>query len=260
LFDLTTPFGWAGLAGTTFGAALLYAVSGFGFALLAVPLYLLIVDPALAVQFAIIVSTALAIAVVPGLRRTVAPALLLRLSVGNLAGLPIGLFSFRYADPLLVRLGGASYDPRVCTDHGGRSTARRAILAASPSVTEPRSLRWGRCRDRDRTDRDGRTAGADLSAAGWHGGANRARDPSRILALSYGATLAAPAATIGIPRPTWIAAGMLVPFALLGGDAGRPIGDRLGTEGFALLAIGLLTAAGLYTVAGASIGLVTRQP
>jgi len=79
-------------------------------------------------------------------------------------------------------------------------------------------------------------------------------------ALSYGATLAAPAATIGIPRPTWIAAGMLVPFALLGGDAGRPIGDRLGTEGFALLAIGLLTAAGLYTVAGASIGLVTRQP
>jgi len=153
LFDLTTPFGWAGLAGTTFGAALLYAVSGFGFALLAVPLYLLIVDPALAVQFAIIVSTALAIAVVPGLRRTVAPALLLRLSVGNLAGLPIGLFSFRYADPLLVRLGGASYDPRVCTDHGGRSTARRAILAASPSVTEPRSLRWGRCRDRDRTDR-----------------------------------------------------------------------------------------------------------
>ena len=61
MFDLTTPFGWAGLAGTTFGAALLYAVSGFGFALLAVPLYLLIVDPALAIQFAIIVSTALAI-------------------------------------------------------------------------------------------------------------------------------------------------------------------------------------------------------
>jgi len=53
---------------------------------------------------------------------------------------------------------------------------------------------------------------------------------------------------------------MLVPFALLSGDARRPIGDRLGTEGFALLAIGLLTAAGLYTVAGASIGLVTRQP
>ena len=41
-----TLFGWAGLAGTTFAAALLQAVSGFGFAVLAVPLYLLLVDPA----------------------------------------------------------------------------------------------------------------------------------------------------------------------------------------------------------------------
>jgi uncharacterized membrane protein YfcA len=105
LFDLTTLFGGAGLAGTTFAAALLYAVSGFGFAVLAVPLYLLLVEPALAIQLAIILSTALSIAVVPGLRRTVAPALLLRLCAGSLAGLPIGLFSFRYADPLLVRLG-----------------------------------------------------------------------------------------------------------------------------------------------------------
>jgi uncharacterized membrane protein YfcA len=99
-----TLFGWAGLAGTTFAAALLQAVSGFGFAVLAVPLYLLLVDPAQAVQLAIILSTALSFAVVSGLRRTVAPALLLRLSAVSLAGLPIGLFAFRYADRLLVRL------------------------------------------------------------------------------------------------------------------------------------------------------------
>jgi uncharacterized protein len=98
-----TLFGWAGLAGTTFAAALLQAVSGFGFAVLAVPLYLLLVDPAQAVQLAIILSTALSFAVVPGLRRTIVPALLLRLGAGSLAGLPIGLFSFRHADRLLVR-------------------------------------------------------------------------------------------------------------------------------------------------------------
>src|SRR5947207_14363903 len=100
-----TLFGWAGLAGTTFAAALLQAVSGFGFALLAVPLYLLLIDPAQAVQLAIILSTALSFTVLPGLRRTIAPELLLRLTVGSLAGLPIGLFAFRYADPLLVRVG-----------------------------------------------------------------------------------------------------------------------------------------------------------
>jgi uncharacterized protein len=98
-----TLFGWAGLAGTTFAAALLQAVSGFGFAVLAIPLYLLLVTPAQAVQLAIILSTALSFAVVPGLGRIIAPALLLRLSAGSLAGLPIGLFSFRHADRLLVR-------------------------------------------------------------------------------------------------------------------------------------------------------------
>ena len=36
-------------------------------------------------------------------------------------------------------------------------------------------------------------------------------------ALSYGATLASHAATVGIPSPTWVGAGTLAPFALLGG-------------------------------------------
>jgi uncharacterized membrane protein YfcA len=79
-------------------------------------------------------------------------------------------------------------------------------------------------------------------------------------APSYGATLASHAATVGIPGPTWVAAGVLAPFALLGGLVGRPIGDRLGSDGFALLTIALLTAAGLYTVAGAGVGLLIRQP
>ena len=79
-----TLFGWAGLTGTTFVAALLQAISGFGFAVLAVPLYLLFVNPAQAVQLAIILSTVrLSLAVVSELRRTVDPALLLRLSAGS---------------------------------------------------------------------------------------------------------------------------------------------------------------------------------
>src|SRR6516164_1900881 len=74
-------------------------------------------------------------------------------------------------------------------------------------------------------------------------------------ALSYGATLISHAVTIGIPGPTWIAAGILVPFAFLGGLAGRPIGDRLGAKGFRLLAIALLAAAGLYRSPARSLAL-----
>src|SRR5271169_131986 len=255
-----TLFGWAGLAGTTFVAALLQAVSGFGFAVLAVPLYLLLLDPAQAVQLAIILSTVLSFAVVAGLRRTIAPGLLLRLGAGSLAGLPIGLLSFHYADTLLVRFG-----------------AGVTILAFAVMMAGFRR-RGGRpwapfARTQSRDLAAGAMAGAATALVGMAGPpvliylllAGTAAQTVRatllaFFALSYGATVVSHAATVGIPGCTWVAAGILAPFALLGGLAGRPIGDRLGSDGFALLAIALLTVAGLYTVAAASVSLVARQP
>ena len=76
-------------------------------------------------------------------------------------------------------------------------------------------------------------------------------------ALSYGVTLASHAATIGIPAPTWLAAGILLPFAFFGGLAGRPIGDRLGAEAFATLATALLGVAGAYTLVAAAVAFAT---
>ena len=76
-------------------------------------------------------------------------------------------------------------------------------------------------------------------------------------ALSYGVILAPHAATIGIPAPTWLAAGILLPFAFFGGLAGRPIGDRLGAEAFAILATALLAVAGAYTLGAAAVALAT---
>jgi hypothetical protein len=55
------------LAATTFASALLYTISGFGFAVLAAPLFLLFLDPARAIQLVIIISTALSIIVLRGL-------------------------------------------------------------------------------------------------------------------------------------------------------------------------------------------------
>ena len=91
------------LAATTFGSALLYAISGFGFAVLAAPPFLLFLDPARAIELVIIISTVLSIVVLRGLLPAIAPWLLLRLALGGLVGLPLGLVAFRYADPILVR-------------------------------------------------------------------------------------------------------------------------------------------------------------
>src|SRR6202030_3644534 len=190
-----------------------------------------------------------------GLRRTVAAALLLRLSAGSLAGLPIGLFSFRYADRLLVRLGA-----------GATILAFAVMMAGFRFRGGQPWAPFARTQTGDLAA--GAVAGVATALVGMAGPpvliylllAGTAAQTVRatllaFFALSYGATVASHAATVGIPGLTWVAAGILAPFALLGGFAGRPIGDRLGSDRFAILAIALLTAAGLYTVGAAAVAI-----
>ena len=250
------------LAATTFGSALLYAISGFGFAVLAAPLFLLFLDPAPAIQLVIIISTVLSIVVLRGLLPAIAPWLLLRLALGSLVGLPVGLVAFRYADPVLVRAAA------------GAMISGFAMLMA---VSRRRSGRPGQGKHwTGFTTSPGRDLAAGVvsgfasALVGQPGppiliylllaGAAAKTVRATLLAffaLSYGVTLASHAATIGIPASTWLAAGMLIPFAFFGGLAGRPIGDRLGAEAFALLAIALLAVAGSYTLGAAAITLAS---
>jgi uncharacterized membrane protein YfcA len=250
------------LAATTFGSALLYAISGFGFAVLAAPLFLLFLDPARAVQLVIIISTVLSIVVLRGLLSAIAPWLMLRLALGSLVGVPLGLVAFRYADPILVRAAA------------GAMIFGFAILMA---VSRRRSGQPGQGKH---WTAFAMSPGLDLAAGAVSGIAGAlvgqpgppvliylllagtaARTVRATLlaffALSYGVTLASHAATIGISAPTWLAAGILIPFAFLGGLAGRPIGDRLGAEAFAKLAIALLAMAGAYTLGAAAVAFAT---
>jgi len=250
------------LAATTFGSALLYSISGFGFAVLAAPLFLLFLDPARAIQLIIIISTVLSIVVLRGLLPAIAPWLLLRLALGSLVGLPLGLIAFRYADPILVRAAA------------GTIIFGFAILMAV-------SRHWsGQPGQGKHWTAFAMSPGLDLAAGAVSGFAGAlvgqpgppvliylllagvaARTVRATLlaffALSYGVTLASHAATIGIPTPTWLAAAILIPFAFLGGLAGRPIGDRLGAEAFAMLAIALLAVAGAYTLGAAAAAFAT---
>jgi hypothetical protein len=250
------------LAATTFGSALLYAISGFGFAVLAAPLFLLFLDPARAIQLVIIISTVLSIVVLRGLLPAIAPGLLLRLALGSLAGLPLGLLAFRYADPILVRavagamIFGFAILMAVSRRRSGQPGQDKhwTALAMSPGLDLAAGAVSG-------------IAGALVGQPGppvliyllLAGAAARTMRATLLafFALSYGVTLASHAATIGIPASTWLAAGILIPFAFLGGLAGRPIGDRLGAEAFALLAIALLAVAGAYTLGAAAVTLAS---
>ena len=61
-----------------------------------------------------------------------------------------------------------------------------------------------------------------------------------LFALAYTVTLVSHAVTVGIPAQTWLSAGVLTPFAFLGGLAARLLGDRLGPDSFTILALLLL--------------------
>jgi uncharacterized protein len=250
------------LAAITFASALLYAISGFGFAVLAAPLFLLFLDPARAIQLIIIISTVLSIVVLRGLLPAIASWLLLRLALGSLVGLPLGLVAFRYADPILVR------------------AAAGAMIFGFAMLMAVSRLRSGQPGQGKRWTAFTMSPGLDLAAGAVSGFAGAlvgqpgppvliylllagtaARTVRATLlaffALSYGVTLASHVVAIGIPAPTWVSAGILIPFAFLGGLAGRPIGDRLGAEAFAGLAIALLAVAGAYTLGAATVALAS---
>ena len=250
------------LAATTFVAALLYAATGFGFAVLAAPLFLLFTDPAAAIQLIIIISTVLSIVVCRGLLPAIAPWLLLRLALGSLVGLPLGLVAFRYADPILVRAaaGALIFGFAILMAISRRRSGQpeqgkhRTAFAMSPALDLA----------------VGAVSGIAAALVGQPGppvllylllaGAAARTVRATLLAffaLAYGVSLASHEATIGIPAPTWLAAGILIPFAFFGGLAGRPIGDRLGAEAFTLLAIALLAVAGAYTLGAALLAFVT---
>jgi uncharacterized membrane protein YfcA len=244
---------WAGLAATTAGAALLYTLTGFGFAVLTAPLFLLFVDPQRAIQLVIIISTALSLVALPGLWRAIAPGLLLRLGLGSLAGLPLGLVAFRFADPALIRaLVGATIlgfavllgwrRRRGAGEFTRRFGTKPGIEIATGTVSGIATALVGMA---------GPPVLIYLLLAGAPPRTVRATLLS-FFALAYSVTLASHAVTVGIPARTWLSAGILTPFAFLGGLAGRPLGDRLGADTFTILAILLLGAAGLYTLAAAA--------
>ena len=246
------------LAATTFGSALLYAISGFGFAILAAPLFLLFLDPARAIQLVIIISTVLSIVVLRGLLPAIAPWLLLRLALGGLVGLPLGLVAFRYADPTLVRavagamIFGFAILMAVSRRRSGQPGQGRhwTAFAVSPGLDLAAGAASGIASAL--VGQPGPPVLIYLLLAGAAARTVRATLLA-FFALSYAMTLASHVATIGIPASTWLAAGILIPFAFLGGLAGRPIGDRLGAEAFAMLAIALLAVAGAYTLGAAAV-------
>src|SRR5262249_61756405 len=99
-----------------------------------------------AIQLVIIISALLSLIGVPGLWRAILRGLLLRLGLGSLAGLSLGLIAVRFADPVLVRalVGGTILAFALLLgwrrrhgagEHSGRLAARPDLQVATGAVS-----------------------------------------------------------------------------------------------------------------------------
>jgi uncharacterized membrane protein YfcA len=241
---------WFGMAVTGFVAALLQATSGFGFAVLAVPFFLLLAPPGEAIQVIVIISLSTTVFVLPGLYRSADPGLLRRLTIGSIVMRPVGLVAAAHANSLFVGFAA------------GTVVLGFAVLLA-----------WYRYRNlpacltpRPRNDfAAGGVAGVATALVGMAGppvliylmlgGAPMRAVRATLIAffaLIYGATLLADIAFVGVPGRDWLLAASLLPFVWIGGAVGLRVGDRLGEVAAAVLAIAVLAVAGLYTLAAAA--------
>lgn len=241
---------WAGLAGTCFAASLLQATNGFGFAVLAVPFFLLLAPPHEAVPTIVIISLAVSLFVMPGLYRSIDRALLRRLTIGSLVALPLGIVAFKHANPTVV--GAVA---------GAIVTGLALVLAWSRYRGISHGLTTG-----PRGDLAiGAVAGVATGLVGMAGppvliylmlGGAPMRSVRATLigffALIYAATLTANAIFVGVPARDWLIALSLLPFVWVGGRIGLRVGDRMGEAAAVALALIVLGATGLYTLAMAA--------
>jgi len=241
---------WAGLATTCFVAALLQATNGFGFAVLAVPFFLLLVPADQAIQLVVILSLAISLVMIPRLRDAIEPSLLLRLAIGSAVGLPIGLVAFGYSNPLIVHLAA-----------GAVIVLFAAMLGWSRYRQRPRQVAMRRGFDLGA----GTVAGAATGLVGMPGPPLMiylmlAAAPMRAVratlvaffVLVYAVTLLSDVVFLGVPVADWAISASLLPLTWVGGLVGLRIADRLNETVAAMLSILVLAVAGLYTLAAAA--------
>lgn len=236
------------------GAGFVTGLTGFGFALVSVPLLLLVMDPASTVATVLVIGLATSTANALTSRRHVDNGMLRWLLPGALPGMVAGSYALRLIDPVLLKLVAA-----------GLVVAFTAILAFSHPPSRPRRPQ------RARTGLIGGVSGLLMTSVGLSG-------PPIVLLLSTvqpdkhrsRATLAAYFATTGpiglaalliqrsAPAHAWGVALLLVPAALVGRALGSQTHSRVPPRAFRMLSLGITLAAGLGGIASAVASLLAH--
>ncbi len=230
-------------------AAVVQSTLGFGFTLLAVSFFLLILQSATAIQLLIVLNLAVSLWVVRNVWRKVPRDLWLKLVAGATVGFPAGLALFNYAsvDQLKVVVAAAIlvFVPLLAFRHRSvpQQGASLPIHRSSSSVGV------------------GILAGAMTTSLGMPGPVlvtyltahGAGKDALRAISLTffaatYAAALLLQVLTFGVEGEVWMMAVVLVPVAAIGAQLGHWLSQRVTESTFRRAVLLLLGATGVYTL------------
>ncbi|MSP67394.1 MAG: sulfite exporter TauE/SafE family protein, partial [Alphaproteobacteria bacterium] len=237
---------WLLLTLATFGAALVQSATGFGFSILAVPVFLLALHAVEAVQINIIVTILIALSILPTIWREADKTFMRRFVVGNLPGLPAGLLIYAFASLFVIKLLVAA----VILLFAGLilHSRKRARRRETPEAKRPPAVADYAC---------GFGAGVLAPSLGMPGVAVlmyfadsplhektiRGTALTSVI-FAYVASLVLQILVLGIDSRTLVIAAGITPFAILGGHLGMVLGRWVDKRRFQMFAVALLFATG----------------
>lgn len=257
------PGSWVLLALAAFAGATVQAATGFGFALLAAPLFLVAMSSTAAMQVLVALHIVQSAMVVPRLLRNAPPRPLLALSVGSLLGFPVGLAIFLALDIDALKL------------------AVGAMILAFTALLLARDAGWLGARiGAARLSLD--EAPLACAAAGFLSGlltavlvmpgpplilllvaAATAKTAARALSLTFFAFCYVTVTALhvlfgGMGAPEWRLVLLLAPAVAAGTVLGAAIADRLSEHAFKTAVYTVLASSGLLAVWPSAGTLVSR--
>ena len=240
---------WTLLIMVTFLAATVQSATGFGFGLIAVSAFLIVLNSVAAIQLVMIITLVMSCVHWPKLRG-IAPGYLLKwLSIGCLLGFPLGILVYKQLDLDTIKLLVAILIILISAQNAwyllrkAKTPAPRDQLPHKPSTVMGVGIASGLMASS--MAMPGPAVMLYLSRSALSKDEIRATILTFFL-FSYGGALLLQATLIGIESQTWLTAAALTPSAIAGMITGHLLSKRINQQVFKGLVLVILLLTGLF--------------
>lgn len=240
---------WTLLLLVTFLAATVQSATGFGFGLIVVSTFLIMLDSIAAIQIVIIITLIMSCVHLPKLKGLAPTHLLKWLSLGCTIGFPLGILMYSQLNLDTIKMVVAILIVLISLQSGWHMFHKSRNQTAPDNRPQKPSRLIG----------VGVASGVMASAMAMPGPAVMlylsrtalGKDEIRatiisFFVFSYAGALVLQAALVGIENQTWLTAAILTPAALIGVIAGHLISKKINQQFFKGLVLMILLMTGLF--------------